>query len=199
MSDYSVLNIIENGISLLYTKISFPGARLVRLPVYIRGKKGIRYQKGLTTGHGCRIDAQANKESLVIGKDARIGDYVHINADEKITIGDNVLIASKVFISDASHGIYKGANQSSPYSNPSLRETITSPVTIGNNVWIGENVVILAGSKIGRGCIIGANTLVNGGEFPDNTIIVGNPARIIKKYDEETNKWEKYGNVGENK
>lgn len=198
MSDYSILNIIENVFSLLYTKISFPGARLVRLPVYIRGKKGISYKKGLTTGHGCRIDALPTKETLSIGENARIGDYVHINADEKVTIGDNVLIASKVFISDASHGIYKGKNQSCPYSNPSLRETITAPVVIGDNVWIGENVVILPGSKIGNGCVIGANTLVNGGDFPNNTIIVGSPARIIKKYNEETKVWEKYGNVGEN-
>lgn len=198
MSDYSILNMIENVFSLLYTKMSFPGARLVRLPVYIRGKKGISYKKGLTTGHGCRIDALPIKETLSIGENARIGDCVHINADEKVTIGDNVLIASKVFISDASHGIYKGRNQSSPYSNPSLRETITAPVVIGDNVWIGENVVILSGSKIGNGCVIGANTLVNGGEFPDNTIIVGSPARIIKKYNEETQEWEKYGNVGEN-
>lgn len=196
MRDYSILNIIGNGISLLYTRIAFPKARLVRLPVYIRGKKGISYRAGLTTGHGCRIDSQASRYSLIIGKNARIGDYVHINADKMITIGDNVLIASKVFISDANHGIYKGDKQSSPYSNPSLRETVTDPVSIGNNVWIGENVVILAGSKIGNGCIIGANTLVNGGEYPDNTIIVGSPARIIKRYNDTTQKWEKYRNVG---
>lgn len=196
MSDYSILNIIENGFYVLYTKISFPGARLVRLPIYIRGKKGISYKKGLTTGHGCRIDALSTKKTLSIGENARIGDYVHINADERVTIGDNVLIASKVFISDASHGMYKGKNQSSPYSNPSLRETITAPVVIGDNVWIGENVVILSGSKIGNGCIIGANTLVNGEDFPDNTIIVGSPARIIKKYNEETQEWESCKNVG---
>lgn len=191
MSDYFIFNLIETGFSYIFTKIFFPRARLVRRPVYVRGKKGIVYQDGLTTGHGCRIDASNKEKTLFIGKDARFGDYVHINAEEKVVIGNNVLTASKVFISDTNHGCYRGDCQSSPVTNPSLREDYTVPVFIGDNVWIGENVVILPGSKIGNGCIIGANTLINGSLFPDNTMIVGTPGKIIKRFNPQTQKWER--------
>lgn len=60
---------------------------------------------------------------------------------------------------------------------------ITEPITIGNDVYIGLNSTILAGTKIGNRCIIGACSLVKG-EFPDNSVIAGVPARVIKTVDE---------------
>lgn len=195
MTDYSFFDLLRNSYSFLFTKILFPKARLIRMPIYIRGKKGIHYESGLTTGHGCRLDASIKKVTLYIGKDARIGDYVHINAEEYVKIGDNILIASKVFISDANHGVYNGEMQDEPFSNPSERIVYSSPVVIGDNVWIGENVVILPGSKIGNGCVIGANSVVNGKEYPDNCILAGAPARIIKVYNLSTQKWERIGEV----
>ena len=189
MSDYSFSNFIGTAFSLLITKIAYPKARLVRRPIYIRGRKGIKYDEGLTTGHSCRFDASREKVSLRIGKNARFGDFVHINANDSVTIGDNLLSASKVFISDASHGIYNGENQSSPEGNPSEREIITKPVVIGNNVWIGENAVVLPGSVIGDGCIIGANSVVLNGVYPSGSIIVGCPAKIVKVYNKKTKSW----------
>jgi len=128
MTDYSLSLILKTSVDYLMTKIRFPKARLVRRPIYIRGKKGICYQEGLTTGNGCRLDASNDKTTLRIGKDARIGDYVHINAMESVTIGNNVLIASKVFISDTSHGKYSGENQTAPDTIPAERELFYRPV-----------------------------------------------------------------------
>ena len=190
MVHYSVIDIIRNSFSLLYTKLFYPKARLIRWPLYSSGK-GFLYGKGLTMGRACRIDTSNNSNSLVIGENARIGDYVHINADYKIEIGDNVLMASKIFISDTNHGNYKGNDQSSPDENPTLRNLIYSPVKIGKNVWIGENVVILPGSMIGDGCIIGANSVLTGKSYPSNTIIAGCPASVVKKYDKESGTWKK--------
>lgn len=102
-----------------------------------------------------------------------------------------ILTASKVFISDTSHGLYKGDVQDSPDTNPSERRIISNPVVIGNNVWIGENVVILPGTKIGNGCVIGANAVLNGGTYEDNSIIVGAPGRVVKRYNQESKKWER--------
>lgn len=60
---------------------------------------------------------------------------------------------------------------------------LTSPISIGNDVYIGINSTILAGTKIGNRCIVGACSMVKG-EFPDNSVIAGNPARVIKTVDE---------------
>ena len=57
----------------------------------------------------------------------------------------------------------------------------SKPVSIGRNVWIGNNVMILKGSVIGDNCINGACSLVAGKYFPENTILAGNPAREIRK------------------
>ena len=190
MVHYSFLDIIRIGFSLLYTKIFFPQARLLRVPIYRSGTK-FQYGEGLTMGRGCRIDTNPKFKSLKIGKNARIGDYVHINADLNIEIGDNVLMASKIFISDANHGNYNGEHQSFPYENPSQRELFCNPVKIGDNVWIGENVVILPGTVIGNGCIVGANSVLSKSVYPDNCIIAGTPGKVLKRFNPSTQKWER--------
>lgn len=144
----------------------------------------------LTTGYNCRFDLIGrNKKTLFIGSDCEIGDNVHIVSYEKVTIGDNVLMASKIFISDTNHGEYSSTKQSSPKLSPNSRQLITKPVSIGSNVWIGENVCILPGVKIGNGVVVGANAVVNE-DIPDNCIAVGIPAKVVKTYNFETEKWE---------
>lgn len=192
---YGLGEIIKNGISLAYTKIFYKGARLIRRPIYVRGKRFLQYGKGFTTGYSCRLEmfdtGIGRDKKLIIGEKCKIGDYVHIAAGESVTIGDNCLMASKIYISDINHGDYSGIFEySSPDSPPDSRPLFTKPVSIGNNVWIGENVCILAGVKIGDGCIIGANSVLTK-SIPDNCIAVGNPAKIIKKYNREIKSWEK--------
>lgn len=179
--------------SLIYTKISFPGARIIRLPFDIRNRKYICMGRGFTSGRSCRIEAypatESKKHVLVIGSNVQINDYVHITASESVTIGNNVLIASKVYISDVSHGSYRGAGQSSPEVTPADRKLVSIPVTIDDNVWIGDGVCILPGVTIGYGSIIGANAVVNK-DIPAKTIAVGIPARVVKKFSAVTNQWE---------
>lgn len=186
---YSVSEFISTVFVLFWTKLFYKNARLIRRPIYMRGKSSISYGEGLTTGHACRFDLPGkNKKTLTIGKHCEMGDNVHIVAHEKVVIGDNCLMASKIFISDTNHGEYVGENQSSPEIPPNDRKLITRPVTIGNNVWIGENVCILPGVKIGSGCIIGANSVVNN-DIPDKCIVAGVPAKTVKKYDNEKGIW----------
>lgn len=188
-NQYSFSEFTKNVYSFLMTKIFFNKARLVRRPVYIRGRKSLVGGQKLTTGRFCRFDLIGSKKTLYIGNNCEFGDMTHIVAHENVKIGNNVLIASKCFISDTNHGEYY-EGESAPDTTPNSRELITHPVTIGNNVWIGENVVILAGSSIGDGCIIGANSLVKG-EIPKGSIAVGNPARVVKKWDWEARVWKK--------
>ena len=93
-------------------------------------------------------------------------------------------------VTDNEHGDYSVDSQESPYDLPDQRPVKTKPVVIGENTWVGENVVILPGSSIGKGCVIGANSVVKG-VFPDYCIIAGSPAKIVKRYSFDKKVWEK--------
>lgn len=173
----------------------FKNARLIRFPFRVRGKQYIKIGKGFTTGFNCRIDALninnlGEKYLIEIGENVEINDEVHIGATEKIIIEDNVLIASKVYISDHNHGSYKGDEQDSPMSIPKGRKIYSSPIRIEKNVWIGELCCILQGVTIGEGSIIGAMSVVTK-DIPPYTIAVGSPAKLIKRYNFENKKWDK--------
>lgn len=194
MGKYSILQIFY----LIFYKIKgwfiFKNARLIRFPFRVRGKQYIKIGKGFTTGFNCRIDALninnlKEKYLLEIGENVEINDDVHIGATEKIIVGDNVLIASKVYISDHNHGSYKGEEQDSPMSIPKKRKIYSSPIKIEKNVWIGEFVSILQGVTIGEGAIIGTMSVVTK-DIPAYTIAVGSPAKPIKKYNFKTKKWD---------
>lgn len=192
-NDYSLSEIITTAYALICTRLFYKGARLIRRPFYCRGKSRLQFEEGLTTGYHCRFDllgeTSDNSKKLLIGKNCKMGDNVHIVANEKITIGDNCLMASKIFISDTCHGEYLNTTkESKPDVPPDDRPLYMKPISIGNNVWIGENVCILLGVHIGDGCIIGANSVVNS-DAPDNCIIAGTPAKLIKYWDVERQMW----------
>lgn len=63
-------------------------------------------------------------------------------------------------------------------------------IMIGNGTWVGINVVILAGTIIGSNCVVGAGSVLKG-TYPDFTVIAGNPARVIKRYNKEKDLWER--------
>lgn len=112
---------------------------------------------------------------LIIGDNVNIEQYCHIGCINKVIIEDGVLIASRVYISDHYHG-----DTSSSNLRPAKRNlTSKGPVVIKKNVWIGEGAVIMPGVTIGENSIIGANAVVTK-SFPDNSIIAGVPAKLIK-------------------
>ena len=183
---YGILGYFKLLISFVYTKIFYKKARIIRLPFDIRNKHLISIGSNFTTGVGCRLEAHSinNKgyRCIIIGKNVEINDYVHIASGEKVIIGDNVLIASRVFITDLNHGSYSGDFHDHPNSIVKNRQLSTRPVLIENNVWIGESVSILPGVIIGENSLITKN-------IPSNVIAVGNPIKVIKKYDFLINKW----------
>ncbi|MBO6257114.1 sugar O-acetyltransferase [bacterium] len=110
------------------------------------------------------------------GKNITVGKNVFINACCKfqdqggIIIGDGVLVGHNVTLATLNHD-----------ERPQFRRYIyPKPIKIGNNVWIGSNATILAGVTIGDGSIVGANALVTR-DVPNNTIVAGIPARILRK------------------
>ena len=192
-NNYSISETVSNAFALVCTKLFYGQARLIRRPFYCRGKRRMRYGEGFTIGHHCRFDllgeGEDGKIKLTIGRNCKIGDNVHIVANDSVTIGDNCLMASKIFISDTSHGDYSGGPQCSPPDSvPDGRPLFTKPVRIGHNVWIGENACILLGVSVGDGSIVGANSVVTRDVMP-NTIVAGAPARPIKVYDKALRAW----------
>ncbi len=196
VGQYDFIGSIRMGWNFLLTKLFYPKARIIRFPFDIRNKKWISIGRNFTCGTGCRLETHPLKKDkiktplLIIGEDVQINDYVHIAASMQVIIGKNVLIASKVFISDLNHGTYSSINQDSPLHPPNNRALVAKPVIIEENVWIGESVSVLNGVTIGFGSIIGANSVVSK-NIPPYVIAVGSPALPIKKYNFETGLWEK--------
>lgn len=120
-----------------------------------------------------------------IGKGCYIGSSCSILARNKIVIEDNVLLAGNILISSENHGI--NPELVLPYMEQQLSG---SDVLIGNGSWLGQNVIVLPGVKIGKRCVIGAGSVVTK-NVPDFCIAVGNPAKVIKKYNFSMHCWEK--------
>jgi acetyltransferase-like isoleucine patch superfamily enzyme len=107
---------------------------------------------------------------IVIGDYCLISPGVRISAEQSIRIGDDCMFAANVYISDSDwHGIY---NRIRPFR-------CSKPVVLENNVWLGEQVIVIKGVTIGENSVIGAGSVVTK-SIPANSIAVGNPARVIK-------------------
>lgn len=192
---YSFADKIKLGFQWLRTKLFYPGQRIIRRPFSLRGGELVDLGNRLTTGTGCRIEAfltgNDRHKKIKFGSRVQINDYVHLSALDSIEIGDDVLIASHVYISDNSHGSYSGDTYDTPPDvPPTERPYATAPVRIGDRVWIGEGVIVMPGTTIGSGSIIGAHSVVKG-VIPADTIAAGTPARPIKRWNRESGRWER--------
>ena len=127
--------------------------------------------------------------SICIGKNFSASKNLHISAAYRIDIGDDCLFGSNVYVGDNGHGAYgKSLPGMSPDVPPKERALAGSPVLVGHRVWLGDNVVVLAGVTIGDGAVVGANTVVRE-DVPPGVIAVGSPVRFVKKWDAPTQSW----------
>lgn len=193
ISTYGFLGGIRLAKDLVLTKVLHPESRLIRRPLYIRGRRFIKMGQNLTCGPGLRLDAfpLVPKIIITIGNSVQVNDYVHIAAAVHVSIGDNTLIASRVFISDHNHGRFDGcALEDGPDTPPAQRPLHAKPVHIGKNVWIGESVCVLPGVTVGDGAVIGAGSVVTR-DIPARCVAAGNPARVIRLWDDVTHEWKR--------
>ena len=115
------------------------------------------------------------------GYNITCGDNVYFNVNCvvldscPVSIGSNVFFAPNVQIYTATHPL-----------DAELRKSLENaePITIGDDCWIGGNSVICPGVTIGKGCVIGAGSVVTK-DIPDNSLAVGNPAKVIRKLNQE--------------
>lgn len=186
---YGIFQILWLGFCRLYTLFFFNGCRLIRLPIFLRGRNKIVFGENFVCGYLVRLDAFGGPGCISFGNNVELNDSVHIGAITSVSIGDNVLIASRVFISDHNHGDYQEPDEaSSPDIPPGNRPLSSRPVHIGRNVWLGEQVCILAGVTVGDGAIVGANSVVTR-DIPPNSIAAGNPARVIRIFNTVSRTW----------
>jgi acetyltransferase-like isoleucine patch superfamily enzyme len=138
---------------------------------------------GITMGHGSKIGAFSLMsvsgtlrdlgDRIVIGDHVGIGDYAHIGGAGGVSIGDHTITGAYLSIHPENHNF---SDSRIPISEQGVSRR---GISIGRDCWLGAKVTILDGTKIGNGCIVAAGAVVSG-EFGDNLVIGGVPARVLK-------------------
>ena len=132
---------------------------------------GVKFGKNLTAFLVTTIESPQN---FTIGNNVWMSKNVALYAANGITIGNDVVIAKDVSFISADHGF----KDKSKKINQQGMETSASPITIGNDVWIGEKAIILKAVNVGGGAVIGAGAVVTK-DVPAYAVVAGNPAKII--------------------
>ena len=139
----------------------------------------VDFPHGVSLSHRVTLEDQVwlklvnTDAKLNIGSFSFLGRGTELDVAENVSVGENVLIAPRVFITDHSHNCIAG--------RPINQQGCASqPVRIGNDVWIGTGATILSGVTIGDGAVIGAGSVVRS-DIPENEIWAGVPARKIRE------------------
>lgn len=148
---------------------------------------------GMTIGDGvlvlrgawlyCIQGSSAEPPDLVLGEGTYVGFHAHLTCARRVHLGRDCLLGNGVYISDNQHG-YEDV-RIAPIRQP-LR---VGSVEIGEGTWVGEHAAIFGTVRLGRHCVVGANSVVSDAEFPDYCVIVGAPARVVKRFDVESGTW----------
>lgn len=184
----TIKDIVKGILSYIFNPISL--LRMGKVGYCVDVRRGLRVNspRNIRLGNYVRVDRYSRLSSyeggrIIIEDGCYIGQFFSIMAGGDVIIRKNTLIASFVAIVGENHGMNPAIGVR--YGNQPL---IKQGVEIGENCWIGEKVVVLSGVIIGDWSIIGACSVVNK-SIPPYSIAVGNPARVIKRYDFNTKNW----------
>jgi acetyltransferase-like isoleucine patch superfamily enzyme len=168
----------------LYGKLKFRGEKCtLPLQAIIKNPQYISIGKKFSALYNLRLEAWDKYETqtftpeLTIGEWVSMGTDVHIGCINKVVIGNHVLMASRIYISDHAHG----DTTAEDFALPPIKRPLVSrgPVIIEDNVWIGEGACIMPNVRVGKNAVIGANAVVTK-DVPANAVVGGVPAKIIK-------------------
>jgi acetyltransferase-like isoleucine patch superfamily enzyme len=167
---------------LFFKKFLFPS--YIGKPTFIFGSKKITIGRMVKIFPHCRMEVHGKGSSIIIEDNVGIGQNFHVISGAKLIIGTGTTIAPNVFINNMDNGYQV-------IGVPIIeQEEIIKETKIGKNCFIGIGASIQLGTILGEQCIVGANAVVKG-EFPDYCVIVGNPAKVVKKYNILEKKWQK--------
>lgn len=173
-----VARVYRKGFSLLASGAfaEFGAHSVLAPPIRIEGEERIAVGSGVFVGSGCWLhtEGEGTGVALEIGDGSSIGAYSALSAVHSVKIGKRVLTARHIYVSDHSHDF---ADLDVAVRDQGLDKV--APVEIGDGAWLGESVVVLPGVRIGRGAVIGANSVVTA-DVPDGGIAVGAPARVVR-------------------
>jgi len=148
--------------------------RLCGINVLVFSTVRLQYPKNIFLGNkvrinpNCELTSENSKSTLIIENGTELGNHVHLDFSGNIEIGIKVVISDFAQIHTHDHGL-------DPFSKPKL-----IPLIIGDNVWIGTHAIILPNVKsIGNNAVIGAGAVVTK-SVKENTVVAGNPAKVIK-------------------
>lgn len=137
----------------------------------------------ITLGNGCKIGAYSlitctshlskYGKSLTMGNHTAIGDFAHFGAAGGIEIGNDVIMGSYISFHSENHNFND--------TTMLIREqgTTSKGIKLGNNIWVGAKVTFLDGCIVGNNSVVAAGAVVSG-QFPDNVVIGGVPAKVLK-------------------
>ena len=170
----------------------------------------VKYKSGLYIGFGSQIGGGGNVKigeradimpysmivslnngKIEIGSGSTVSMYTRIGCVGYVKIGENVEMGPNCFIADFNHE-YRMVEKPVKWQGKhfSVKQDGTPNVYIGDGSWLGTHVVIAGNITIGKHCVIGANSVVTK-DIPDYCVAVGIPAKVIKRYNFETNQWER--------
>lgn len=153
-------------------------------PCFIEGRKKIEIGGRVRIFPGIRMEAIGTGR-IKIGSNTAIEQNVHITSSgSELCIGNNVTILANTFITNLDHQ-YTDIDKSILEQGAIERET-----EIGDGCFIGYGAAIQAGTILGNHCVVGAGSVVRG-KYPDYSVLVGSPARVVKRYNPSTKCWEK--------
>ena len=160
------------------------GKRTVLMtPIRLSGEERIAIGNGVFVGPGSWLqtlpDGGDQAVAISIGDRTSIAGSCVISAVRGVVIEEDVLFARNVYVSDH---IHKYEDRDKPILDQGVDKI--APVLIQRGAWLGQNVVICPGVTIGRGAVVGANSVVNR-DVPDYSLAVGAPARLVKRHQEQ--------------
>ncbi|HEY1318217.1 MAG TPA: hypothetical protein VGF10_13420 [Gaiella sp.] len=158
---------------------AFGSHTVLQLPIRLSGEARMAIGSDVFVGAGSwlqTLDEGNSPVAIEIGDGTSFAGLCILSAAQSIRIGRRVSFARNVYVADHAHAY---DHSSAPIMDQGI--TDVAPVEIGDGAWIGENVVILPGSRIGHGAAIGANSVVNG-DIPPFSLALGSPARVIRRF-----------------
>lgn len=165
-------------------------------PMYIAHPENIYLGQHVRIREFARLETEVQYNDqiltpkLEVGNDVGFEQGLHMTCGEYIHIGNDVTISAYVYITDCEH------EYQDLHTNVIDQTLTTKPVIIGDGCFIGLGARIFPGTTLGEHCVVGTNTVLKGQTYPPYSVIVGVPAKIVKRYDMQLKRWRKTDREG---